>query len=64
MDNKLLKEYQQEATAIYKRRMELMREKETARGQKSVELDKRLCLLEEMYYDICYAIKQMAKEMW
>ena len=59
----LLQEYQQEATAIYKRRMELIREKETARGQKSVELEKRLLLLEGMYQDVCYAIRQMSKEM-
>ena len=64
MDDKLLQEYQQEATAIYKRRMELIREKETARGQKSVELEKRLLLLEGMYQDVCYAIRQMSKEMW
>ena len=64
MDDKLLQEYQQEATAIYKRRMELMREKETARGQASIELEKRLRILDEMYQDVCYAIRQISKEMW
>ena len=60
----LLQEYQQEATAIYKRRMELLEKKEVFRGQKSVELEKRLRILDEMYQDVCYAIKQIAKEKW
>lgn len=64
MDDKLLKEYQQEATAIYNRRMELMQEKENARGQESIELEKRLRILEGMYYDVRFAIKQIAKEKW
>ena len=41
-----------------------MREKETARGQASIELEKRLRILDEMYQDVCYAIRQMSKEMW
>lgn len=61
MDDKLLQEYQQEATALYNRRMELMREKEDAKGQESIELERRLRILDEMYYDVCYAIKQMVK---
>lgn len=60
----LLQEYQQEATAIYKRRMELMREKENARGQESIELERRLRILDDMYNDVCFAIKQIAKEKW
>ena len=64
MDDKLLKEYQQEAAAIYKRRMELLEERKTARGQASIELEKRLRILDEMYQDVCYAIRQMSKEMW
>lgn len=64
MDNKLLKEYQQEATAIYNRRIELMQVKEGAKGQESIELERRLRILDEMYYDVCYAIKQIAKEKW
>ena len=64
MDNKLLKEDQQEATAIYNRRMELMQEKENARGQESIELERRLRILDEMYNDVCFAIKQIAKEKW
>ena len=64
MDDKLLKEYQQEATALYNRRMELMQEKENARGQESIELERRLRILDEMYYDVCFAIKQIAKEKW
>ena len=61
MDDKLLQEYQQEATALYNRRMELMREKEDAKGQESIELERRLRILDEMYYDVCYAIKLMVK---
>lgn len=64
MDDKLLKEYQQEATAIYNRRMELMQEKENARGQESIELERRLRILDDMYNDVCFAIKQIAKEKW
>lgn len=64
MDDKLLKEYQQEATAIYNRRMELMREKEDAKGQESIKLERRLRILDEMYNDVCFAIKQIAKEKW
>nr|DAQ76794.1 MAG TPA: hypothetical protein [Caudoviricetes sp.] len=64
MNDKLLKEYQQEAAAIYKRRKELLEKKEAFRGQKSVELEKRLRILDEMYQDVCYAIKQIAKEKW
>ena len=64
MDNKLLKEYQQEATAIYNRRMELMQEKENARGQESIELERRLRILDDMYNDVCFAIKQIDKEKW
>ena len=61
MDDKLLKEYQQEATAIYNRRMELMQEKENARGQESIELERRLRILDDMYNDVCFAIRQMVK---
>lgn len=64
MDDKLLKEYRQEATAIYNRRMELMQEKENARGQESIELERRLRILDDMYNDVCFAIKQIAKEKW
>lgn len=64
MDDKLLKEYQQEATAIYNRRMELMQEKENARGQESIELERRLRILDDMYNDVCFAIKQIDKEKW
>ena len=62
MDDKLLKEYQQEAAALHKRCAELLEERKTARGQKSVELEKRLRILEGMYQDVCYAIKQMSKK--
>ena len=64
MDDKLLKEYRQEATAIYNRRMELMQEKENARGQESIELERRLRILDDMYNDVCFAIKQIDKEKW
>ena len=64
MDNKLLKEYRQEATAIYNRRMELMQEKENAKGQESIELERRLRILDDMYNDVCFAIKQIDKEKW
>ena len=64
MDDKLLKEYQQEATAIYNRRMELMQEKENAKGQESIELERRLRILDDMYNDVCFAIKQIDKEKW
>ena len=64
MDDKLLKEYQQEAAAIHKRCAELLEERKTARGQASIELEKRLRILEGMYQDVCYAIRQMSKEMW
>ena len=60
----LLQEYQQEAAALHKRCEELLEERKTARGQKSVELEKRLRILEGMYQDICYAIRQISKEMW
>ena len=61
MDDKLLKEYRQEATAIYNRRMELMQEKENAKGQESIELERRLRILDDMYNDVCFAIRQMVK---
>ena len=64
MDDKLLKEYQQEAAAIHKRCAELLEERKTARGQASIELEKRLRILEGMYQDVCYAIRQISKEMW
>lgn len=64
MDDKLLKEYQQEAAAIHKRCAELLEERKTARGQESIELERRLRILDDMYNDVCFAIKQIDKEKW
>ena len=56
----LIKEYQVTADELEGRIKELTRQREQARGSDALLLEKRLEIIQEEYWDICDAIKEMA----